>query len=208
MLKRLIRSRAVRLAVRSVQTAVYEASSTIYRELRFSSSLVLATHTPRGLLVNVGCGDLTKEGWINLDAAPPNGGRYYYNAVNPLPFATGSIEHIHAEHFLEHLDYFDACQFINECFRVLELGGSFRIVVPDLEKYINAHHVNDREFFSKLVDLGGAAKPLTTRALVCNQMCRMGGAHKFAWDFETLAVALKESGFCGVERSGKRRGQL
>jgi len=203
MWKRLIANRAIRLALRSVQTAVYEASSTIYRELRFSSNLIKAAHTRRCLLVNVGCGDLTKEGWLNLDAAPAKAGRYYYNAVNPLPLVTGSVEHIHAEHFLEHLDYFDACQFVQECFRALKLGGSFRVVVPDLEKYISAYHMDDRQFFNKLVDLGGAATPLTTRALVCNQMFRMGGAHKFAWDFETLAEILKKSGFRSVERSAR-----
>jgi predicted SAM-dependent methyltransferase len=127
-----------------------------------------------GILVNVGCGDLVKEGWINLDAAPPSRNRYYYNAVNRLPFAAGSVEHIHAEHFLEHLDYGDACQFIKECSRVLKPGGSLRVIVPDLEKYITAYHRNDREFFDKLVDLGGSAMPLNTRALVCNQMFRMG----------------------------------
>jgi len=45
--------------------------------------------------------------------------------------------------------------------------------------------------------------PLTTRALVCNQMFGMEGAHKFAWDFETLAGVLKDSGFRTVELSEK-----
>jgi hypothetical protein len=130
MLKRLITNRAVRLALRSVQTAVYGASRTIYRELRFSSNLAGAAHGQCCQLVNVGCGDLTKDGWINLDAASPSGGRYYYNAVNPLPFGSGSIEHIHAEHFLEHLDYFDACRFIREYFRVLRPGGHLESLYP------------------------------------------------------------------------------
>jgi predicted SAM-dependent methyltransferase len=200
MLKRLIRNRAIRLALRSAQSAVYEASKTIYREIRFSSNLAQTCHAQHCLL-NVGCGDLVKDGWLNVDAAPASAARYYYNAVNPLPLRPGSVEHIHAEHFLEHLEYFDACQFIHECFRVLKVGGSFRVVVPDLEKYINAYYTNDREFFTKFVDLGGAATPLTTRALVCNQMFRMGGAHKFAWDFETLADVLEKTGFRSVERS-------
>jgi predicted SAM-dependent methyltransferase len=203
MLKRLITNRAVRLALRSVQTAVYEASRTIYRELRFSSNLAGAAHAQRCHLINVGCGDLTKDGWINLDAASPSRGRYYYNAVNPLPFRSDSIEHIHAEHFLEHLNYFDACQFIKECFRVLRVGGSFRVIVPDLERYISAYHMHDQEFFDKLIDLGGSVTPLATRAMVCNQMFQMGGAHKFAWDFETLSKVLKDSGFCKIELSEK-----
>jgi predicted SAM-dependent methyltransferase len=181
---------------------VYDAARIIYRESRFRN-LARAAHVNEFALVNIGCGDLTKEGWINLDVATPNGVRYYYNALNPLPFATNSIEHIHAEHFLEHLEFFDACQFLRECFRVLTLRGSLRIIVPDLEKYVSAYQVNDQDFFKKLIDLGGSTTPLTTRALVCNQMFRMEGAHKFAWDFETLARVLKESGFRTVELSAK-----
>jgi predicted SAM-dependent methyltransferase len=181
---------------------VYDAARIIYRESRFRN-LARAAHVNEFALVNIGCGDLTKEGWINLDVATPNGVRYYYNALNPLPFATNSIEHIHAEHFLEHLEFFDACQFLRECFRVLTLRGSLRIVVPDLEKYVSAYQVNDQDFFKKLIDLGGSTTPLTTRALVCNQMFRMEGAHKFAWDFETLGRVLKESGFRTVEFSEK-----
>jgi predicted SAM-dependent methyltransferase len=181
---------------------VYDAARIIYRESRFRN-LARAAHVNEFALVNIGCGDLTKEGWINLDVATPNGVRYYYNALNPLPFATNSIEHIHAEHFLEHLEFLDACQFLRECFRVLKLRGSLRIVVPDLEKYVSAYQVNDQDFFKKLIDLGGSTTPLTTRALVCNQMFRMEGAHKFAWDFETLARVLKESGFRTVELSEK-----
>jgi|SRR6516162_176243 predicted SAM-dependent methyltransferase len=203
MLKRLVSSRAIRVALRSAQSAVYDAARIIYRESRFRSHLARAAHANELVLVNVGCGNLTKEGWINLDVGTPNGVRYYYNALNPLPFATSSIEHIHAEHFLEHLEFFDACQFLRECFRVLKLRGSLRIIVPDLEKYISAYQVNDQNFFKKLIDLGGSTTPLTTRALVCNQMFRMEGAHKFAWDFETLARVVTDSGFRTVELSEK-----
>jgi hypothetical protein len=35
---------------------------------------------------------------------------------------------------------------------------------------------------------------------VINQMFRMGGAHKYAWDFETLTLSLSEAGFGNIER--------
>jgi hypothetical protein len=35
---------------------------------------------------------------------------------------------------------------------------------------------------------------------VINQMFRMGGAHKYAWDFETLTLALSEAGFKNIVR--------
>ena len=201
MLKRLIRNKSIRLALRSAQAAMYDAAATIYWELRFNSARIAHSASNHNSLLNVGCGDLTKGGWINLDSDYPNHNRFYYNAENPLPFATESIEHIHAEHFLEHLEYFSAHDFIKECFRVLKVGGSLRIIVPDLEKYISSYVINDQDFFKRLVDLGGSTIPLTTRAQVCNQMFRMGGAHKYAWDFETLGIAIKGAGFRNLERS-------
>lgn len=202
MLKRLIRNKPIRLALRAAQAAMYDAAITIYREIRFNRARVARFASTESSLVNVGCGELTKNGWINLDLDHPNDKRLYYNALNPLPFAAELIEHIHLEHFLEHLDYFNGCSFLNECFRVLEFGGSLRIIVPDLEKYIVAYLNNDKEFFNRLVHLGGSASPLTTRAQICNQMFRMGGAHKYTWDFETLTIVLKDAGFSSIERSG------
>jgi len=47
-----------------------------------------------------------------------------------------AVAHIHTEHFLEHLEYSDGQNFLRECYRVLEIGGTMRVVVPDSEKYM------------------------------------------------------------------------
>ena len=52
-----------------------------------------------------------------------------------------------------------------------------------------------------LRNLAGAVKPLTTKAMVCNQTCRLGGAYKFSWDFETLEQAALSCGFSKLIRS-------
>jgi predicted SAM-dependent methyltransferase len=158
-------------------------------------------HGKSGLLLNIGCGPLTKTGWINIDSESGNGSSFYFDVRNGLPLANGSVKHIHTEHFLGYLDYEEALQFLRECSRVLEIGGTMRIIVPDLEKYIRAYAAGDATFFNPLRHLGGAVKPLTTKAMVCNQTCRMGGAYKFSWDFETLEQAALSCGFSQVVRS-------
>ena len=42
---------------------------------------------------------------------------------------------------------------------------------------------------------------------IINQMARMGGHHRFAWDEETLRMALEEAGFTQILRTepGKSR---
>lgn len=80
MLKRLIRNKSIRLALRSAQAAMYDAAATIYWELRFNSARIAHSASNHNSLLNVGCGDLTKGGWINLDSDYPNHNRFYYNA--------------------------------------------------------------------------------------------------------------------------------
>jgi predicted SAM-dependent methyltransferase len=118
-----------------------------------------------------------------------------------LPLADGSVRHIHTEHFLSYLDYEEALSFFRECNRVLEADGTMRIIVPDVEKYARAYAAGEATFFYRLRHLGGAVKPLTTPAMVCNQMFRLGGEYKFCWDFETLTQAALSCGFSQIVSS-------
>jgi predicted SAM-dependent methyltransferase len=154
-----------------------------------------------GLLLNIGCGPLAKPGWINIDYEPKSADSFYFDVRNGLPLAGGSVRHIHSEHLLGYLDYEEALRFLQECSRTLEVGGTMRIIVPDLERYVQAYVANDADFFTKLRHLAGAVKPLITKAMVCNQTCRLGGAYKFSWDFETLERAALRCGFSQVVRS-------
>ena len=46
----------------------------------------------------------------------------------PLPFSDDSVSIIYSEHFFGHLDYPNVAKmFLQECFRVLELDGIFRL---------------------------------------------------------------------------------
>jgi SAM-dependent methyltransferase len=159
----------------------------------------------RNVKINVGCGGLVIDGWVNVDLNPAPGA-YYVNVVDGLPFSTGAASHIHCEHFLEHLDYECALRFLAECYRVLGPDGSLRIIVPDAEKYARAYVAGDREFFAQVSNLGNPATPLDLPMLSVNQSFRMGGNHLHAWDFETLEAALRKIGFPRVELS--RRGDV
>ena len=150
------------------------------------------------LLLNVGCGKELKEGWVNIDLIPCKG-VYYADVARRLPLKEGAFRHIHCEHLLEHLDYEQAKGFLNECLRILEKDGCLRLILPDAEKYLRAYCQNDRAFFDSLDYLGG--KPFRTTMEVINQVFRMGGAHKFAWDMETLLMILTETGFTRVVKS-------
>lgn len=54
-----------------------------------------------------------------------------HNLIDPLPYAGGSIAKVQAQDVLEHLP-FDKVPFVlDEIYRVLKPGGTFRLSVPD-----------------------------------------------------------------------------
>lgn len=200
-LKRCVKRPSTRRALRNTQASLKQLYSAIKNELAHGRDLRNHCRGKAGILLNVGCGDLIEEGWVNIDFEPRSGG-LYFNVLNPLPIVDQTVSHVHAEHFIEHLEYSDALFFFRECHRVLKMDGTMRIVVPDAEKYMRAFACNDMTFFKRLENLGGTPEPLPTKAAVCNQMFRMGGAHNFAWDFETIEHALRQIGFKQIRKSG------
>lgn len=193
--------KSLRLNLRRLLNAFGDVRDDLVAGFRNGGDLRKATAGRTGLFLHVGCGPRVFDTWINIDLVPSAKGAIWFNALNGLDIADGAVRRIHCEHFLEHLEQGEADAFLRECARVLETGGTMRVIVPDLKKYIDAYVGDDRAFFGKLERLGGAVEPLATRALVCNQMFRMGGAHAFAWDFETLERAARRAGFSSITPS-------
>jgi predicted SAM-dependent methyltransferase len=198
-LAEIVHYRSVRQNLRLAESAFSGAVRGMYAEWSVSRK---GLRLRRNLKLNIGCGNLGLDGWCNLDAFPV-AGALYLNVINGLPFSDGAAIHIHCEHFLEHLDHDDAEAFLAECLRVLQPEGSLRIIVPDAGKYLNAYCHDDKAFFEQLRYVGNAQSPLETKIHVINQMFRMGGGHKFAWDFETLCHAATKAGFSSACISSK-----
>ena len=161
----------------------------------------------RGLLVNLGAGPQGKPGWINVDTERERGVNCLFDCRKELPFPDLSVRAIFCEHFLEHLDYTEEVPcFLSECRRVLEPGGVMRIIVPDAGRYLRAYCEEgwaSMEAMRSLgpdradTDLGGRYE---TKMELVNEVFRQGNDHKFAYDFETLALQLELSGFTRIAR--------
>lgn len=191
----------VRDLLRETGIVALLAASDLRLRLKFRSDRKALAQMAGPLLLNVGSGWKRPQGWINLDISPKKPGIVFYDAHDPLPVRDGAVAHIHTEHFLEHLAYDRAIAFLRDCHRALQPGGTLRVIVPDAEKYFRAYVADDRPFFEVFKTLGGPREPFETKAQIINQMFRMGGVHRFAWDYETLALALSQAGFSRVERS-------
>jgi aspartate beta-hydroxylase len=161
----------------------------------------------RGLKLHVGCGAHVLPGWINLDLDPAP---LAWNVLWGLPFVDGAATHVYVSHLLEHL-YFphEVAPFLREVHRVLAPGGRLRLVVPDVAQLIDAYHRGDRDFFARRAAHWPGARgdgPLLPQFLAYAgagpEPAHLFEAHKFGYDFETLAQLLRDAGFEAVVRSG------
>lgn len=83
--------------------------------------------TPKRL--NIGCGYLQRDGWINLDLVPLAGVDVVWDLANtPWPFDDESVQEIYAKDVIEHLP--SLTRVMTEIHRVLAPGGSVEIRVP------------------------------------------------------------------------------
>jgi predicted SAM-dependent methyltransferase len=130
--------------------------------------------------INLGCGPLGKDDWINLDWGilaflhknhflekmllnlglfPKGydvkwpGNLRFHDCRKKLPFRSDSVDYIYTSHFLEHLKKFEAQQLLGECLRVLKKNGVLRIAVPDLELILRKYLEKDKSFFIKSLGL-------------------------------------------------------
>lgn len=143
--------------------------------------------------VQYGCGWSSPEEWTNFDASLtlkweriPVLGRYTKNdrhfppnvrsgdIVRGLPVGNDSCRGVYASHVLEHLTLEDCHIALQNTYRILQHGGIFRLVVPDLE-------TTAREYIARL-DRGDPT------------------ANAFFLDETTLGVRRRERGFTGLLR--------
>ncbi len=116
----------------------------------------LSQQAPPGPRLNLGCGAVIRDGWINIDGSRrawlasrlPRIDRlltglrllrptafspavFYHDLGRPLPLADMSVAAIYAGEVWEHFEYAGAQRLTRECFRLLKPGGVLRVCVPD-----------------------------------------------------------------------------
>jgi len=92
-----------------------------------------------GLVINVGCGPNAIQTCINLDYHWNPGVDVCCDITKGLPFDDGYASGIFTEHCLEHLSFDETLSVIKEFHRVMRQSAPLRIVVPDLEIYVDSY---------------------------------------------------------------------
>lgn len=179
-----------------------------------------------GKYVQYGAGYTAPPGWLSFDASPtlriqklPVVGkmlaRLSGNAdpfpdalrvgdiIRGLPVPAGSVKGLYASHVLEHLSLEDMRTALRHSFELLEPGGVFRLIVPDLleraRRYVSGAEKGDREAamtFMESLYMGAETRPRgmrgRLRTLIGNS------AHLWMWDYESMALELERAGFVDI----------
>jgi predicted SAM-dependent methyltransferase len=116
----------------------------------------------------------------------------HHDLLYGIPFGAGVAPNIYSSHFLEHLTKPEATALLHECYRVLQNGGTLRIVVPSLDvevgemrAAIDRYDQGDRlPVMQYLTWQPGFTSPYAV--------------HRHMYDFDDLAGLLASVGFVDI----------
>lgn len=176
----------------------------------------------KNLHVQYGCGWTAPQTWMNFDASPtirferiPVLGRMftkneqrfpenimYGDIVNGLPLPEGSCAAIYASHVLEHLALEDFRVALKNTLALLQSGGIFRLVVPDLkasaQAYLASGDATAAHKFMEETSLGHHSRARGVGGLVKSWLGN--SAHLWMWDEPSLVLELENAGFVSIRR--------
>lgn len=155
-------------------------------------------------LLNLGCGDCLYSGWVNADRFRAGywilqfggvlNGKYrlpdwFLDAGSPWKCDDDHWEGIYTEHMLEHLSYREAVAVMREMLRTLQPGGWARIILPDLQRFVDFYNgdTTSSEFVDRFA-YGAEALSFLTQNF----------GHISLWDGRLLEAVLTEVGFVNV----------
>lgn len=111
------------------------------------------------LLVHLGCGEIDKPGWVNVDARSFP----HVHVVTQRPdrlslFPDGSVDLVYLSHVLEHLPRARIGSALSEFFRILRPGGTVRVSVPDFDLLVEMYQSSGRNVMAITQPLMGGQR--------------------------------------------------
>ena len=102
--------------------------------------------------LNWGCGSHVATGWINSDIKDEAGIDLVADIRRGLPLEDDSVDYAVSVHALPELPYPELAPTLAELCRVLRPGGVLRLVLPDLDRAIDAYRGGEADYFTVPAD--------------------------------------------------------
>jgi predicted SAM-dependent methyltransferase len=155
------------------------------------------------LFLNLGSGPrgVDDARWVNVDGFRDQKVHYLVDFGRPLPFPSESFDGVFCEHVMEHFSLEDGQRLAREVYRILRLGGCFRVVVPDAELLLRRYFDTPDEMVAQR--RAGEATPME----IVNLYFRQRYEHQFLYDWSTMEKMLLGAGFETVSRAAFGQGR-
>lgn len=152
------------------------------------------------LFLNIGCGSNIVLNFLNIDfyGVKSTKGIYEHDLRKNLPFLDNRFEGIITEHTIEHLYPNETINLLAQCFRVLKPGGTIRICVPDLDKYL--------QYCSGYVPHPKFARYENNCEAIWH--LTQNNMHLSLWNFEMLEKHLNIIGFSEINKYDYKKGSV
>lgn len=180
----------------SAKTLVWQAFGVLGETLfkRYPPDLSQRKNGKR--LLNLGCGEVRIPGFVNADfyrihkLHATNRPDWMLDITRPLKCQNDYWDGIIMEHVNEHITYVANYYLFKELYRTLKSGGVLRIVVPDLDKYLQFKvRDNEEKKMNRYGSLPEAISNLT-----------QNHAHISTWNYDLLSTVLAEVGFSHISK--------
>lgn len=174
--------------------------------------------------VQYGCGKSAPTDWINFDVSPtlriqkiPLFGKLFKSKLNTifpdnvkygdiikgLPIEDDSCKGVYCSHTLEHLSLKDFRTALKNTYKIIQKGGLFRCIVPDLEWAIHNYlreveqgNTDASINFMNNTLLGKKNRPNGVRSVLSSSIGN--SAHLWMWDARSLSSELEKVGFTNI----------
>jgi SAM-dependent methyltransferase len=101
---------------------------------------------PHLMRLNWGCGTWVEPGWVNSDLKEAEG-VVVADIRRGLPFDSNAFDYVVSIHALPELEYAELLPALRELRRIVKVGGTLRLGLPDLDKTVDAYRRGDRSYF-------------------------------------------------------------
>tara|TARA_B100000989_G_scaffold298026_1_gene285765 strand:- start:60 stop:911 length:852 start_codon:yes stop_codon:yes gene_type:complete len=164
--------------------------------------------------INLGAGPNWKhDGWYVLDYKVEKNDKYRIKGdLNNINLKNKSCDLVFISHTLEHIPHIQIQKVLTEINRIMKVGATIRILVPNIETIAKAYVKKDKKFFKKAIDedhsirtdlgFGGMlmnfiVSPGQDTILIDRNLKKFiaGYAHLYAYDFNMMKILLKRCGF-------------
>ena len=160
-----------------------------------------ASH-PRVRLM-IGSGPSQLDGWLATDLIPSRPDVVLLDANDPFPFDDATVDRIHTEHMIEHVDHPVGTHMLAECHRILKPGGRIRILTPDFDRVIalTGDVTPEVATLARESNLRNGIDPsVADDPIYAVNRLFSGYGHRFLYTEAALTKALQDAGLTNVVR--------